>query len=182
MTHQPKNIILAALTALFVLSGCTGIPSVPTHPVAQSLTQSEMTAGPASAIAFTSIGSGSFTVSNCYGAQGRAVFLSGLGRGTLFHLHSESGTLSADQCNPGGEASWAGLIHFVVEAHPQNSISMSLKFDGTGPCDPVFGPKILFTVSGGTGRFAHAVGSGRVYFRCVGGGRYTDVWSGQITI
>ena len=163
--------------SLLVLAGCTAVPSVPTHSLAQR------TALPDSGGAFSATYSGSQSLRVCNPPDGDGSFrYTGVGFGSFIRKSTESGSLLGDvhqSCN------WGGKTTITSKFHPQNSITMGLSLRGfqTGtPCAPRFGQKVMFTVLSGTGKFANATGSGTVLFTCNGNnGTYTDQWAGTIT-
>jgi hypothetical protein len=62
--------------------------------------------------------------------------------------------------------------------HPQTGQYHYVQLSG-GPPYPCQSP-LSWTVTGGTGKFVHATGSGTVTFKCVGA-TYSDKWSGTLT-
>ncbi len=72
---------------------------------------------------------------------------------------------------------WSGHVVLRSSKHPRVRIKMQVG----GRAYPGRCPTTLsYTVTGGTGRFDHATGSGTVAFMC-SGSAYSDQWSGTIT-
>ena len=165
------------ICALVVLShsGCAALPNIPTH---------QLTARPAIVTGGGTFGAtyhGSYSIAPC--VQNRStgsLSIRGSGRGNFIHKSTEHGTLIADSA----DCVWAGDITLsALGAHPQDTIMMSVTFNGGGragnPCNPVHG-QVQFVVSGGTGRFKNAAGNGTIKLTCNSNGTYFDHWSGTI--
>lgn len=170
-----KRLICAV--ALLVLAGCTSVPSVPTP------LQTQRAAIKASGGPFNVTESGNYTLSGCNPPYNGNFAFSGSGSGTFIHRNNEGGTMIGD-ANTG--CPWSGNVKLINALHPRNTISMSLilgkpPLGHNDPCNPGGFQHIMFTVTGGTGRFAHATGSGVLEFACNSNGTYTDQWSGTIT-
>lgn len=163
-----KGWICAA--SLLALAGCATVPSVPTHSLAQR------TALPDSGGTFSVNDSGNYTRSGCALFPGHFSFR-GSGVGTFIHRNKESGGMSSGR----NSCTMSGSATMVSKGNPSNSITMTIVSNGL-PCFRA-PPTVTFNITGGTGRFARATGSGTVVFHCGFGnsGTYTDVWSGTIT-
>jgi hypothetical protein len=72
---------------------------------------------------------------------------------------------------------WFGHVVLRSLKHPRVRIKMQVGGRAhPGPCPST----LSYTVTGGTGRFYHATGSGTVAFMC-SGSAYSDQWSGTIS-
>ena len=157
--------------AIFLLAGCSAVPSFPGHQQMQGAVIK------ASGGAFNASYSGNFSLRGCPGGQFN---ISGSGSGSFIHGSSEKGYMST---NPNG-CGWNGYVTLTNALHPRNTIIVNLaliNFPFQSPCSPRFATEVHFVVSSGTGKFAHATGSGKVVFTCHSNGTYTDQWSGTIT-
>lgn len=164
--------------ALLAIVGCSAVPTVSSH------LQMHSAAIQDSGGAFSAGYAGSDTLLACHVPDGQGSFkFSGTGTGTFIHTSNEQGSMSGNVFEGCG---WTGSATLSSASHPRNSIivNLSLARPGLGgfntPCN-THGKKITFSVSGGTGRFALATGSGTVMFTCNSNGSYTDRWSGTIT-
>lgn len=170
--------------AVIVLSGCTAVPSVHTQSNSFIGPRSARIAQPQSGGAFAATHSGNFAL-NAYcvppDGNGRFTF-SGHGPGNFIGRNFETGSMVAD---PHEACNWNGSAKLTSLLHPSNSLTMAMSLSGfqTGwPCSPRFAQKVRWSISSGTGKFAHATGSGTMVFRCdAGAGTFTDTWSGTLT-
>jgi len=156
-----------ALALALSFAGCASAPTLPTsasHPVG-SLAPS---GGPFSASYF-----GTYTVKRrpC----DNTFTFSGTGSATFLSNSSESGTLeqlSALNCI------WGGHVILASSLNPTNTITVFMgEKTAYPPCGRVQGWDVL----SGTGKFAHASGSGHHKFVCqLNKGTYTDNWNGTL--
>lgn len=167
-----KRWICAA--ALFFLAGCTAVSGVPT-PLKTQGGAIQQSGGP-----FSAAFNGTIGELTCNPFMGAHFVFSGTGKATFFGRRPkfaiERGGLSGTY-HPYGCSSWAGSAILSIGNPSVGSIDFHLSSNSiTKGC--VRGAQ--FTVTGGTGRFANAAGSGTVAFSC-SGNTYTDQWSGTIT-
>jgi len=128
---------------------------------------------PAHGGAFTANYSGTYEYGPCgtdceesdFGGHGRASFLGKSTEGVTLTLYA-----GHDVTGP------ATLTSTRI---PSNSVSFQLTGGQTLPC-PGVGGTLSWTVTGGTGKFAQATGSGTMTFKCVPSG-YSDEWSGTLS-
>jgi hypothetical protein len=129
---------------------------------------------------FSAAFSGRIVELSCNPFSGGQFRFSGAGRASFFGRRSKfatengglSGTYHVFGCN-----AWMGGTIFAIGNPAIGSIDFSLSSNNiTKGC--VRGAQ--FTVTGGTGKFVNAAGSGTVAFSC-SGNTYTDQWSGTIT-
>jgi hypothetical protein len=114
----------------------------------------------------------------CTLSPSRFSFL-GTGSASFIHASSEQGKLR--EANGGcPNATWSGTATLTSSRHPSNTISVSLKTKQVSgfPCS-ISG--CSFSVTGGTGKFINAMGSGTVIMTKLGSHSYSDTWSGTIT-
>lgn len=127
--------------------------------------------------AFTAKYSGSFTLTSCTPSKNGHFNFNGTGSAAFLHRSSESGQITDKRF--GTVCVWSGSATLVSKRHSRNSITVSLGLNQgshTSPCNNAVG----FVVKSGTGKFAHASGSGTVTFNCAAS-TYTDAWSGTLT-
>ena len=170
--------LLSIGTASVTLGGCGGSQS---SIAATSLTVTDTRSSrgtPAAGGAFSGAYSGGYTMV-CRLSLSQFSFL-GTGSASFIHGSSEQGKLR--EANGGcPNATWMGTATLTSSRHPSNTISVSLKTKRSGngfPCS-VFG--CSFSVTGGTGKFINAMGSGTLIMTKLGSGSYSDTWSGSIT-
>jgi len=164
-----KSFICAV--AVFALAGCSTVPILSTH------LQTSRSAIGASGGAFSASYAGRFTSSPCSNGRNGTFSFGGSGYGNLIGSSSETGSLTSRSRNGQCRFLYKGPTTLTSTLHPRNTIMLSLSERGYTPC--VIPP--TFAVTGGTGTFAHATGSGKVVFMCHLDGTYTDQWSGSIT-
>lgn len=168
-------IRLISAVAVLMLVGCTAVPSVPTH------VQTQGAAIQRSGGAFSASYAGSDGFNTCPTMNGSSFFnFSGSGSGSFIHSSTETGSMTVS-----GNCIWNGTAVLKNSAHARNTITMNLAFSSDNgvfgdPCHPKGQKHVQFSVLSGTGKFAHATGSGTVAFACHNG-KYTDKWSGTIT-
>ncbi|HZV76314.1 MAG TPA: hypothetical protein VFF63_00990 [Candidatus Babeliales bacterium] len=137
----------------------------------------------------TAAGGGAFTArhdgyvpvsSRCTAHRNGRFEFSGDGFAKFFHKNWERGSMTDKR--GGNDCSWSGTAMLSVEGHAGNSITVTLRL-ANGSKDPCAQSRtfMAFVVTSGTGRFAHATGSGSITFECLGSNGYHDDWSGTIT-
>lgn len=154
--------------AALVLAGCSAVPSVPTHlqPAGSALRYS----GGAFSAAYAGTETGGE-----FCAYLQKVTFAGKGSASFLRRSKEVGSVewtTGFSCNLRGKGTLTSTLY------PDNSILVYLT-GTTQICDPR-GSGLFYTVGGGTGRFRHASGSGRISFVCKADGTYTDSWSGSL--
>jgi hypothetical protein len=133
---------------------------------------------------FTADYSGNYSLEKCVpGSRRQDGFFtfSGTGIAKFIHASTEEGQMQrsviGDFCVP----KWYGTATLTSKAHPKNTLQIALttRENNDNPCTEA----VLFTVTGGTGKFVNASGSGQVTFTCAGYGSasYTDQWGGSIS-
>lgn len=159
-----------AFVLVLSLVACTSsstLPSGVTQVSAQDL--------PALGGSFSASFSGGFTASACQmlSSPGRFRF-KGFGFATFIRKAIESGKMTENDntCLD----SWFGSALIISKFNRANTVTVSLTTGRYGPCTQ----GADWTVTGGTGKFAHATGSGTVFFTCNSNGTYTDGWSGAL--
>src|SRR5215469_10437181 len=161
---------IALVFALSVV-GCSSAPTLPAHP---SHVVGQAKIGDSGG---TFIATDSGTELNGLSCiLGQRQSFSGTGSGTFLHAVTENGFVEWSHdftCNVNGSAT------LVSTFHPKNTVNVALTA-GHQLCGGGFSRAINFRVTSGTGRFAHATGSGTVTFSCHTGGTYTDKWSGTL--
>ena len=126
---------------------------------------------------------GSYSFTKCLGTQQPGSFsFQGTGSGQFIFKSSETGSMQA--VDQGGQCKWTGKATLANTLRPKNSITFRLtgaRILGTylPPCGSN-SKAPSYTVTGGTGKFAHASGSGIVKFTCKSDGTYTDQWVGML--
>ena len=160
---------LISVAALLVLVGCSVVPSVPTHVQMQNATI-QQSGGP-----FGASYAGNETGGNSCLLNHPFKF-SGTGSAAFLHASSESGSMVWSH---GFTCDLVGSDTLTSTNHPHNSVTVRMEY-GLPGCQRSF-KGMTFTVTGGTGRFANAAGSGTIKFSCHSNGTYTDQWSGTIT-
>jgi len=156
-----------------LLAGCS---SVLTLPAQQRDATGQLVIGESGG-SLTGAYSGTETGGNICALLNTFTF-SGRGAATFLRRSTESGSMT---WNTGFSCNLRGSATITSIRNPANSVTVFLR-GSVQPCDPRH--PVSYTVSGGTGRFAHASGSGSVQFACpnnAGGGNYTDQWSGTLT-
>lgn len=169
--------ILTIGTAGAVLVGCGGSRSaiVPTSLIVTDARSSRGTA--AAGGAFSGAYSGGYTLV-CRLSLSQFKFL-GTGSASFIHASSEQGKLR--EANGGcPNATWTGTATLTSSRHASDTISVSLKTkqESSFPCS-ISG--CSFSVTGGTGKFMNAAGSGTLIMKKLGSHSYSDTWSGSIT-
>lgn len=155
--------------SVIVLVGCSAVPSVQTHPQIEGATIK--TGGGAFSASYAGTETGGFSC-----ILNQHFNFSGTGSATFLHASSESGDMVWGR---GFTCDLVGRATLASTNHPHSTVTVELEYTLPG-CEPSMHP-MPFRVVSGTGRFAHAKGSGTVRFSCHTGGMYNDKWSGTIT-
>jgi hypothetical protein len=160
--------------AVAVLGGCSsgaGSQVAPLGPMLQS-------AAPAAGGSFSASYSGTYSLSFICGQNPQGYFkVSGTGSASFLHRSTEAGSMYVkDRCGY-----WLGTGTLTSSHNPRNTITVWLRSVAIGSESPCYNPRgVQFSVTGGTGKFAHATGSGTVRFVCNNNGTYTDHWTGTV--
>jgi len=132
--------------------------------------------------AFSATYAGNYRFNGCAPPDGFGRFEArGVGSASFVHASFEHVTIDGNVFN---QCSWSGNATITNATHHLNTITMSivgatLFGRHLPPCDSQ--KPETWTVTGGTGRFANASGSGTVAFTCQTNGSYTDQWTGTLT-
>jgi len=177
---ESEMIRSISVVAALLLAGCSAVPSVPTHPLAPVQSHAVRIANPASGGPFAAAFSGRIDRLSCNQLMGAHFSFSGTGTATFFgkrpKFAMERGELSGTYHFYGCSA-WSGGAALSIGDPTRGTIGFSLSANTiTKGC--LAGAK--YAVTGGTGRFVNAAGSGTVSFVCTGN-TYTDRWSGTLT-
>ena len=165
-----KHLIPAV--AALLLAGCSAVSNIPTrvHTVDRTIRTSGGT--------FSASYSGNFADSSCSRAHNGTFSFAGEGVGDFIGSSSETGSLKNRFRNGTCRFHWKGPATLTSAQNPRDTITFSLSETGYTPC--VIPP--TFVVTGGTGKFVHATGSGKVVLQCrISPNTYSDTWSGTIT-
>ena len=166
-----------AIVFVLLLIGCSSSSTLPTNEIHAAGKMGS--AGGALSGSFA----GSFTEIPCGMNSSGVLSFGGSGKATFIGRSSESGTMAA---GGGACVTWRGSASLVSRFHPANTLTVSLTFNDNdhNPCnDPRHHQRTpaSWAVSGGTGKFAHATGSGTVTLICdFSNHTYTDTWTGAI--
>jgi len=166
-------IIVYRWTALVVMLLLVGCSSSSTLPTSQRHAIGDL--APAGG-AFSANYSGTSTGDGDACLLNNKFSFSGTGSGSFIGRSTESGFLvwgHGQTCN------YTGSATLVETLHPRNTVKVGLGPLDTPPCQRILGGGWHFVVGGGTGKFAHATGSGTIKFNC-GNPKYTDTWSGTL--
>lgn len=160
-----------ALVLMFCCAGCSSsstLPSARRHAIADSAQAGG---------AFTANYSGTTTGNGDSCNLGTKFSFSGAGAGSFIHRSTETGSL---QYSRGFSCQFTGSVTLGSTLHPRNTVTVGVGPLDTPPCQHIFfGWR--YVVTSGTGRFAHAAGSGHIKFNCNSDGTYTDQWTGTLT-
>lgn len=174
-----KNLNLSRCTlsvcvAAILLAACGGSHGPVGPPGANAVMPGVARTAPALGGAFSGGYSGTGTGTLCTYKSGGAFFFDGSGNSSFLGQGKESVLVQGRKL-----CSWSGGATLQSSRHPNQVIFIALS-EGRGsiasPCTVTF----TYTVHGGTGKFAHAKGSGTLTFQC-SGSMYSDQWSGTIS-
>jgi hypothetical protein len=175
---------LGACAAALLLAGCgqmsKALPqSNAGTPSARLVQLMASTQSPSGGGAFSGSYSGTKKFTPCvYGMQRGAFDFKGAGMAAFLGASGEAGHLLFTG-RRGSCQGWSGRVVLTASKRLRNRIEVRLYGSGfSSPC----GQQLSYTVTGGTGRFYHATGSGAVTFQCdrYRSGQYSDQWSGTI--
>ena len=167
---------LTAVILALSLVGCSSASTLPS--IAAHVTGQPRSAGGA----FSASYAGNDTLIACQPLNGHngAFDFAGTGIATFLRRSEEKGHMSA----PHGVCLWSGSAILTSKIHPANTITLHLNLPrpNNAPNNPckTLGETIGWSVTSGTGKFAHASGRGSLVFKC-SQGAYTDTWSGTLT-
>jgi hypothetical protein len=137
---------------------------------------------PANGGAFSGAYSGGYSLTLCVsgyrGHEGSFTF-KGSGNASFLHGSTESGVMKRGKINQNLCVGWGGTATLSSSRNPQNQIVMDI-FSHSATIDSPCGHVFYYSVTGGSGKFANASGSGTVSFTCSGSTSYTDRWSGTL--
>lgn len=183
-SHFVSQVAAASLLIGALLSGCGGKEEISSTsllvPLGDGSTISRNASWTDAGGQFTAAYTGTSSYHSCINEdkQGYDKF-SGTGSATFVHASVESvESLKAVTHEEGffncPVVSFTGSLK--SKQHPGNAIFVSI----TNRSDPLCATD-EFSITGGSGKFAHATGSGSVTFVCSGSYSYTDQWSGSIS-
>ena len=162
-------------TLVLTLAGCSAVPSIPAH------VQTQGAAIRTNGGTFTASYSGNWFALNFPCEEpplGGSFTFNGRGSGSFIHMSREHIFFI------GCTQPWAGTATLMSARYPRDTINANVNhlLFRSNPCE-VFGKHVDFTITGGTGKFAAATGSGTITITCHGvtSGTYTDQWSGTIS-
>ena len=178
-----RLLAIALLTAGSLVACSAGQSSDVIQPMVSMRSSSK--AEPARGGTFAAGYAGESTLEPCVsGYRGKVGTFTFSGSGSASFLHSslEQGKMTMNRLNNGKcIPKWVGNATLVSVRHPSNTVALTLQSQESfkTPCQEA----VTFSVTGGTGKFRNAEGSGMVRFQCSGYGniQYADAWSGTIT-
>jgi len=162
---------LICLVGLIAVAGCSASPML-----SNNFETAKNTMG-ASGGTFSASYAGRFSISACSSGSGTFTF-EGAGSGNFIGSSSETGSMTDKSRTGSCRLLWKGPAKLTSAMHPLDTIRLSLAERNFTPCTI----RPAFTVTGGTGKFAHATGSGKVVFTCDAMRHtYSDQWAGTIS-
>ncbi len=175
---NPSRCALSICVAATLISGCGGSQSSIAPTSLTEMNDRATRGAPSAGGAFSGAYSGHYTLV-CRLSLSQFSF-SGTGSASFIHASSEQGKLR--ERNGGCQNQpWSGTATLASFRHPANTISVSLsvnRIDGRAPCSTF---PCNFSVTGGTGKFKNAAGSGTLTITELGSNTYSDTWSGTVT-
>jgi hypothetical protein len=162
---------LSVFMAGILLAACGGSQGPVAPPGVNVVMQRVARTAPAVGGAFSGAYAGKTSGTVC--SSGGTFFFKGTGKSSFLGGSNESGVLHANRT-----CAWRGGATLQSARHPSQEIFIALYEDRENvenPCEIGF----TYAIHGGTGKFAHAKGSGDLTFQC-SGSRYSDQWSGTI--
>lgn len=176
---RSSPVVAGVVLLAIALTGCAGSQS-PNEPTLVTATDAGATrAAPTAGGAFSGAYSGSYTL-NCPISTGY-FFFNGSGTASFIHASGEKGELKITTCADQNDG-WTGTATLASHRHPSNTIAVSISGPhGAGDLQfPCFDPVCSFSVTGGTGKFKNATGSGMLMMTPGKGSVYSDTWSGTV--
>jgi len=171
---------LAAVLATALLASCGGSPTPSFRPPGVSGNLHTQSVLPLRGGAFKGGYSGTYTYTQCVVTKTNGLFqFGGTGSASFLHKSSEMGTMFAFSTGP-HPCLWVGSAVLTSARHADDTIKVSLMpivAKNTPPCSVYSCP---FSIKSGTGRFAHATGSGNFSIKIRGSNSYRDAWSGML--
>ena len=171
---------LAVVMSTALIASCGGgSPSLLNQSAGVDGTSQAQSIFPARGGAFSASYSGTYTFTPCvHGKINGAFGFSGAGSASFLRKSSEMGGLGSSNLTCG---SWSGSAVLSSTRHPDDTITVSLSGGDLGHPPPCSLGHCNFSVTAGTGRFAHATGSGTMHMSLNrGSNTYSDTWSGTL--
>jgi hypothetical protein len=172
---------LVSGVAVAIFAGCGG-----NRGILQSIPEGstrETTLHPANRSAFSGTYSGNYIFKICGGGSGGYFKFKGSGKVSFLGQAWESGKVQEPLAMPYPHCAqpWKGGDWLTSKKDPNDRVHVALNGpsgSGSSPCNGQF----AYSVTGGTGKFAKATGSGTVTFQCSSKsfGKYSDTWTGTL--
>jgi hypothetical protein len=171
---------LSVWLAAFALAGCAGWhATVSPMPGTEADARTTGTKA-AGSHAFNGGYSGVEKLSKCSFPWSGEFDFKGAGKVSFLRGSNESGSLTQEFNGRLFCARWSGTVTLTSSEHPKDEISIALRGNKRpSPC----GNHLIYTVTGGSGKFSGATGSGTVAIRCsrhAGSTPYLDQWRGTL--
>lgn len=161
-----------ALSCLVV--GCGGSSSPVSQPLGLNRMSQLQSVSPAAGGSFSASYSGKYTLRG--NNKPFEYTFQGIGKGSFINKSTEAGEIFY-YCGLHGCFIQSGShATLTSRRNDANTINITFPFDKIFSC----GTRVAWYVTGGTGMFAHATGSGTVTFTCHTGRTYTDTWKGTL--